>query len=163
VLLHCFAGCSFTAIVEAMGIEPRHLFPPRDGPWRPTRPRSDPDREARALFDRLVDLRRLPSPERARDELEVIGTLLLGGIARLRDAADIHGDDFKTFELRLVFEAMQALARQGTPRRWFSPLALSRVIDAAYQESGNARRLDIHGWCRFAIANAVRASREARP
>ncbi len=32
VLLHCFAGCSVTEIVGAIGLELHELFPPRDTP-----------------------------------------------------------------------------------------------------------------------------------
>ncbi len=32
VLLHCFAGCSVTEIVGAIGLELHDLFPPRDTP-----------------------------------------------------------------------------------------------------------------------------------
>ena len=38
VLLHCFAGCTVTAIVDALGLEMHDLFPPRErSPTAPPR------------------------------------------------------------------------------------------------------------------------------
>ena len=155
VLLNCFAGCTFPDIAKALGLEARQLFPPRDEtllPHRPRRQRPDPDREARELYDRLTKLRVTPDPSRIEAEALALGHIILGGTAGLSEVAEgFTSKSFRLFEFRLAYEAVQELARQGTPRRWFSPLAIAHVIDAAYGEPGNARRLDIIGWLRFAV------------
>jgi len=51
--LHCFAGCTVEAVVEALGLRMENLFPPRDGdPTRPTRGERRPYR-AREMLDAL--------------------------------------------------------------------------------------------------------------
>jgi hypothetical protein len=168
VLLHCFAGCSFTAIVQALGVEPRQLFPDTDATAKPRRPRIDPDRQGRELFDRLSNLLRLPPTKRLNDELQFIGDLLLLGTARYPEESKpcgftrggklyiVEPDKIRSYVLRVILLAVVDLVAQGTPRRWFSPLAIARVVDAAAGERGYARRLRVYAWCRAAI----RVSRE---
>jgi hypothetical protein len=155
VLVHCHAGCRFAEIVAALGIEPRQLFPESDAPWRPTRPRRDPEREVREFLARLRTLRRPPDPRRAKLELELIGGLLAGGTrAFQRLPTNFSGESIRWFVLRVLFHAMHELVKQGTPRRWFSVLALARVIDEAYQEPGHSSRIGIYFWCRAAVRMA---------
>lgn len=152
VLLHCFGGCSFNEIVAALGIEARQLFPSAGGPWRPRAPRPDPDAEARAFLDYLAHLREAPPPDRMRKELVLIGRLLLGGTNAFRELPpDFRADRLKTFPLRLVFQAIEEVAMQGTPRRWFSPLALAREVERV---GGQGLRADIFFWRRVAIGAA---------
>jgi hypothetical protein len=161
ILLHDFGGCSFTEIVGALDLRPEQLFPPRTGPWTPRRPRPDPDREARDLLQRLRHLRVPPPPERMRRELAFVGRVILGGTKALADVpAGFSSGSVKTFALRLLLEAAQALAKQGTPRRWFSVLALSRELDRAGQVGGHgpgyAKANRIFLWARLAVATARR-------
>ncbi len=151
-LLHCFGGCSFAEIVAALGIEARQLFPASARPWTPRPPRPDPDADARALFERLCRLRDPPRPERMRKELVLLGRLLLGGTEAFRELPKgFRAETFKTFPLRLVFEAITEVAKQGTPRRWFSPLALAREVERV---GGRDLRADIFFWRRAAIGAA---------
>jgi hypothetical protein len=156
VLLHCFSGCEFTAIVAALGLTPQQLFPPSAEPWRPRRPRPDPERETREGLERLARLHVPPAPERMRKELRFIGHLLLGGTRALAEVpATFDAASIKAFSLRLVFLAMRELAGQGTPRRWFSPLVLARGIDR-HGGDGHARRLGVFTLSRLAVAEARR-------
>jgi hypothetical protein len=131
ILLNCFGGCSFAEIVAALGLDARQLFPANDRPWTPARPAMDPDREAKALLERLRHLRAPPPPERMTAELRLVGALLAGGSKALRDlpAGFRPARDLRCFPLRLIVQAVEDLAAQGTPRRWFSPLALVREIE----------------------------------
>lgn len=162
ILLHCFSGCSFSEIVTALGVEPQQLFPPSDEPWRPRRPRANPAREARAGLERLAHLRAPPSPERMRIELRSIGRLLLGGSRAYAEIpATFDAASLRSFPLRLVFLAMAELVKQGTPRRWFSPLALAREIDRHGGE-GYARRSGHFTLCRLAVAGVRRQAADGR-
>lgn len=38
ILVKCFAGCAFTEIVSALGLEPKDLFPEKATDWKPARP-----------------------------------------------------------------------------------------------------------------------------
>ncbi|MFN7112672.1 MAG: CHC2 zinc finger domain-containing protein, partial [Brevundimonas sp.] len=63
VLIKCFAGCTLEAILGALGLEVRDLFPHDDDPWRWTRapklpsprpkPAPRPDEERRRRLERL--------------------------------------------------------------------------------------------------------------
>lgn len=152
ILLHDFGGCTFREIVATLGLEPQQLFPARDRPSARWRRRPDPDLEARALLERLCRLQEAPPPERLRKELRLVGQLLLGGTAAFAELPPtFRGDSFRSTPLRLLFFAMAELAKQGTPRRWFSPLALAREVELV---GGRARRADIFFWRRVAIGAA---------
>lgn len=152
ILLHCFSGCSFGEIARALAVEPRQLFPPSSEPWRPARPRRDPEQAARDLFRRLGRLREAPAPERVRKELCLVRRLLLGGTAAFAELPPtFRADAFETFPLRLVFLAMAELVKQGTPRRRFSPLALAREVERV---GGGVWRKDVFFWCRAAAGEA---------
>jgi hypothetical protein len=153
VLLHCFSGCEFREIVEALDLRPEQLFPPSDRPFVP-RPRPDPDLAARALLERLRTLRTPPPPGRMRDELRILGLLLAGGTRAFCELpANFTASRFQTFALRVLFEAVAVLAAQGTPRRWFSPVALAAEIDR-WGGAGYARRLGTFLWARTAVGIA---------
>lgn len=163
ILLHCFGGCTIQEIVGALGIEVRQLFPARDPAWQPTRPRRPTAEErARALFERLRMLRRPPSPERMRKELAAIGALLVGGTYEW-DVPPDYGRRFGSHILRIIFYGMSELAAQGTPRRWFSPLAICRLIDGLPPgyAPGHGRALGIFAWSRMAV-QVYRAGRAAK-
>lgn len=155
VLLHCFAGCSFTEITNAMGIQASQLFPERDAPWRPTRPRHNPEREARAFFARMCGLRALPPWERRKEELRLVGGVLLGGDRALAALPlTFTPDSLRSLPLKLITYAAEELRASGPSRRWYSPLLIGRLIDEAYRATGHAERLGISGWCRAAISHA---------
>jgi hypothetical protein len=69
VLLRCFAGCDFEDVVAAMGLEPRDLFPPREGDvFNPTASRRPAPAELAPHIERLEEqgreLRRIEREER---------------------------------------------------------------------------------------------------
>jgi hypothetical protein len=74
--------------------------------------------------------------------------------------------DFKAERLRwrparLIFEACAELAKQGTPRRWFSSLALVREFErvgAAWGQPRIAAELQVFTFCRMARATARAAA-----
>jgi hypothetical protein len=153
ILVHCFGGCEFRDIVATLGLEPQQLFPASDRPLVP-RPKPDPMGGTWAFLHRLRTLHRPPAPERMRRELFFIGRLILGGPQALRE---VHGafdaDRLQCFPLRLILLAAQELAAQGTPRQWFSSLALARELDR-FGGTGYARGLGLFTWCRLAAAEA---------
>ncbi len=156
ILLHDFGGCSFAEIVAALDVRPEQLFPPSNGPWTPRRPRPDPDREARALLDRLRRLHEPPSRERMRWELEFVGHLILGGPRAFADLPEgFTAEHVRVFPLRLLFYAAVELARQGTPRRRFSPEALWREVERC---GGRDKRHDVYFWARAAVSATRRGS-----
>ncbi len=61
------------------------------------------------------------NPERQRRELEYLGFIILGGSRawakekHLHSPANVH---------EIILFAIRELARQGTPRRWWSPQAI---------------------------------------
>ncbi len=152
VLLHDFGGCTLREIIAALGIEARQLFPPSTAPWTP-RARPDPDRAARALLERLCRIREPPPPERMRKELRFVGMLLVGGMKAFAEVPKaFSAESIRTWPLRLLYYACMELARQGTPRRWFSPEALWREV----QRVGGRRdlRVDVFFWSRAATSEA---------
>ncbi len=152
ILVHDFGGCTSREIVAALGLELRQLFPAADRPWTP-RARPDPDREARALLERLRQQREPPPPARMKKELSFIGTLLLGGTKALAEVlATFRAESIRTWPLRLIYLACVELARQRTPRRWLSPEALWREVHRV----GGRRdlRVDVYFWCRAATSEA---------
>jgi hypothetical protein len=153
ILLHDFGGCSFAEIVDALGVEARQLFPAGAAP-APRRPRPNPGADALAFLLRLQALHTPPPPERLRKELELIGAIILGGARALQDLPPgFSSSRVLSFPLRLLLEAAQELQQQGTPRRWFSPLALARELDRV-GGAGYARRNQAFFWARLAIATA---------
>jgi hypothetical protein len=159
ILLHCFSGCSFSEVVGALGLQPQQLFPPRDEPYRgPSRREREEqaERETRQAFWALQAARRPPTPERMKDELRLAGRLILGGTQAFRDLPEgFHGGRFQSVPLRLLFGAMGELVRQGPPRRWFSPLALSREFDRV-EGAGSGKRRQVFFWARMAVHEAGR-------
>jgi len=157
VLLHCFSGCTFAEVAGALRLEPRQLFPPSAEPWRPTAPRHDPQREARALLERLRTLHSPVAPDRLVNELILVRELILGGTTAFAELPPgFTGARFLTFPLRLIFEAMAELVKQGTPRRWFSPLALQRELDRATAACGTpGTQPNAFAWARLAIRQVI--------
>jgi hypothetical protein len=157
ILLHDFSGCTASEVVAALGLELRQLFAPSTGPWRPRGPRPDPDSEACELIERLRAHHRPPPPGRVRWELALLGRVLLGGArgGKMRTAIPAGFNaarDLRTFALKLMFQAAEALAAQGTPRRWFHPEALWREVQRAH--GGREWRAAIYLWSRAAISAA---------
>ena len=156
VLLHCFSGCSFQEIVVAAGVRPQQLFPESDRPWRPTGPRPDPQREALTGLVRLRAMLEPPEPHRIKKELIFVGRLILGGTEEMRDVPQsFSGEALKFFPARLLFEAAQAVAAQGTPRRRFSSVALAREFDRV-GGPGSGKRHQVGFWARVAVGMAGR-------
>lgn len=155
-LLHCFAGCSFGEVVEALHLEPQQLFPPTEAPWRPSAPRPDPLSEARALLSRLQAMHAPVAPERLHQELTLVGRLVLGGTAAFRELPpEFSGASLRVFPLRIMVLAMAELVRQGTPRRWFSPRALDLEIREAARVWGTPGSVPaVHQWARLAVREA---------
>lgn len=153
VLLHCFSGCTFLEVVAALRLEPQQLFPPAAEPWRPTAPRHDPQREARALLERLRALHSPVAPDRLAAELDLIGRLILGGPRAFAELPPgFTAARLQAFPLRMLFLAMTELVKQGTPRRWFSPLALRRELDRASAIWGApGTQHHAFAWARLAI------------
>jgi hypothetical protein len=152
VLLHCFAGCRFTEIAAALSLEARQLFPAPTAPWAPRPKRPDPDREAREFLEHLRTLREPPPPDRLRKELRFVGRLLLGGTQGFAEVpAAFRAESLTTFPLRVLFQAMAELAKQGTPRRWFSPQALWREVERV---GGRHWRRNVFFWSRAAVGEA---------
>lgn len=156
VLLNCFAGCSFVEVASALHLEPRQLFPPSDRPWRPTVVRLDPHREARALLARLQAMHAPVPPEKLAQELTLVGRLILSGLAGYAELPpEFRPALVRVVPLRLMVEGMAELVKQGTPRRWFSPLALARELDRA-GGPGCAARHQVFAWARVAVRKAGR-------
>jgi hypothetical protein len=157
VLLHCFAGCEVSEIVGRLGLEWRDLFDDPE-PYRPVVWRTPKRDRGRELFDHLRRLHRSPTPERMRAEMLAVGRLLLGGTKAFADVpVTFNPDSIRTFTLRLIFQAMEVLWEQGTPRGRFSPLALSREIDCYAERFGHfgyASEMQITWWCWLAIGLA---------
>jgi len=162
IVLVCRAGCDFGQIIAALGIEARQLFPP-DVPWAPARPRHDPDRAAREWFEKLRTLNTPPPPNRYRQELVLVGNVLLDGTRNLGEWMDIDASHLRVFLLRVILQAMQELARQGTPRRWFSPHALAMEIDRVACVRGRAREMGVYRMCRWAAKIARRTAERNQP
>ena len=156
VLLHCFAGCTFNEIVAALHLEPRQLFPAPGQPHRARVVRLDPHREARDLLRQLqVKYGPIP-PERLEREMALVGGLILSGTQGFKDLPAIFKPRHVQFlPLRLMVEAMAELAKQGTPRRWFSPLALARELDRV-GGPGSAARHHVFTWAHLTIRKAAR-------
>jgi hypothetical protein len=155
--VHCFAGCKTEEVVSSLGLEMWQLFPPGDLPWTPKLARPDPLSETLEAYQRLKAKFRPPGPGRMRDELRLIGGLLLGGTrAFLGLPEKLRSEHLQAFPLRLIYQAMEELARQKIPRRWFSPLALSRELDAA-AGPGCAAEYRLSMWARVAIKVARKA------
>jgi hypothetical protein len=157
VLIHCFGGCELVSVMSALGLRLEQLFPARNEPGRPRRARKRDD--VRQEFARLLARRRSPAPDRMRRELILVGRLLAAGTAGFRSLPDgFTGERFQCCQLRVLFEAMSELVRQGTPRRWFSALALAREADRA-GGPGTAVEYGIYFWARLAIGTARRSGR----
>ena len=130
VLLHCFAGCTFTDIASAVAMSPRQLFPASNPPRHGRRRRRDADVEARLALEAFIARVRAPPLDRIHDELRLVGLLLLGGTRAFRELpAGFDGSRIATPYLRILFFAIEELVRQGTPRRWFSVLAIARECE----------------------------------
>jgi hypothetical protein len=158
-LFNCFASCGFDRVVSEHGLDPRRLFPPAGEVWVPKQSRRDREREAREEFERFLAWNRPPSPERMKDELRFVGHLLLGGTRAYAEIAPFdHDRRIRTPPLRLLVAAIYEIVQQGTPRRWFSPLAISRELDRV-GGPGNGKRHDVFLWARLAAGMARRAGR----
>jgi len=162
IVLTCRVGCSFEDLVKAWDLDPCQFFP-RDIPWSPPRPRPDPDRRAREWFEKLRNLHAPPPPDRYRKELAWTGRLLVSGTRAPVQWATFNPDTFQAFNLRLIWQAAQELVRQGTPRHWFSPLAIAREIDRAAGRPGRAREMGIFRLCRLAVRIFRKLEKETRP
>jgi hypothetical protein len=156
VLLHDFGGCSFPEIVEALGLRPEQLFPPSNTPWHPTWPRRDPDRAAREWAQRLRQLHVPTGPARYRRELAWTGRLLGSGTRAPGKWRTFDTSLLQVFGLRVIWQAAQALAKQGTPRRWFSPHAIAQEVDRVAGHPGRAREMGLYRLCRLAVRIARR-------
>ena len=155
ILLHDFGGCSLAEIADALGIQVRQLFPASDTPWKPTKPRRDPERDTWALVHRLRALHRPKEPERFKRELRFVGKLILGGTGALAKVPPTFKADCLVFPLRILFQAMQELGKQGKPCLWFSPLAMAREVDWAAGRRGAGReRFQVFLWARMAVGAA---------
>lgn len=152
-LLICRAGCEFSKIVGAAGIDPRQLFAP-DPSWKPSTGYRwvDPQAKARREYDQFLARYRIPPAPRLHDEMVFTGRVMLGGTAAIPRGFD--SDRLKTPILRILAAGMAQLASQGTPRRWFSAYAIGREVDAGIMGQGCAKRLGVYGWARMCRALA---------
>jgi hypothetical protein len=152
ILLHCFSGCDFTAIVEALGIEQAQLFPSPLPAGAPRRVRIDPRAEAKALADRLGRTLLPPHPARMRTELVCLGRLFLGGTKALAALPDnFRAEDFRTLPLRLIYLAMEEVA--GGEKQWrrFSAQSLWRAVERL---DGRRLRVELFFWLKAAVSAA---------
>jgi hypothetical protein len=87
--------------------------------------------------------------DRERKELVIIGSIILGGNRTFRRLpVGFTRHVFKTTDLRFIFAAICELVSQGTPRSWFSPLAIAREFDRA--EPCSSKEHKVFEWCRRA-------------
>jgi hypothetical protein len=170
ILLHCFAGCAFSDIATALGFVPAQFFPSHGEPWSPARhprPRIGPDRAAGEYAQRLSRLRRAPLPDRMRQELVAVGRLVRGGAAAFaRVPGNFCPEEIQTFPLRLVFQAIEQLAREGSHWRSFPPRVLARVVqrvaDCYGYPGDSSYEAEIEQWARLALGMASLAKRTHR-
>lgn len=157
VLVHCHAGCAYSEILEAADLESHDLIPGHSGGPRKLRPHRDQEEaEVRAFYEHLCRVREPPDARRMREELLLLGRLILGGIPAWRASRrPASRTAIRTFPLRLIYQAMEELVSQGTPRRWFSPLAMWREIERVGGDKDH--RAEVFFWSKMAVA-AVRSA-----
>jgi len=154
VHLNCFAGCTFTAIIAALGLLPAQFFPPPE-PWAPTRltPRRDRGRE---WFEHLQRLHQHPLPDRYRKEMVLVGTVLAGGTSAFAQVPIFDAKRLQSWGLRVLWQAMERLMKDPTRRKRFSLVALAREVDFVAGRPGYFKERGLYRLGRLAVGVACR-------